>query len=47
MKLRLLLMGSIISVLGAGLLTARGLDTAYFGLLGVGVVLLILGLLWK
>ena len=47
MKLRLLAMGSIISVLGIGLIAIRGVETAYFGLLAVGVILLAIGAVWK
>ena len=47
MKLRLLLMGVILSVLGAALMAARGVQAAYGGLVLVGLVLLVLGVLWK
>jgi hypothetical protein len=47
MKLRLLLMGCIISAIGSILLATRGLAADFAGLLGVGIVLLVLGLLWK
>jgi hypothetical protein len=47
MKARLLLMGSIISILGAILLSARGFATGFVGLILVGVALLVIGLLWK
>jgi len=47
MKLRLLLMGGIISVLAIGETIARGFDYAFMGLLGVGLVLLAIGLIWK
>jgi len=47
MKLRLLIMGSIISALGAILITARGYSTGLVGLLAVGVVLLVVGLIYK
>ena len=47
MRLRLLAMGTILSLLGVGLLAARGLGTAYFGLLAVGFLLLVLGALWR
>jgi hypothetical protein len=46
-KERLLLMGGIISVLSLGLMAARGPATAFEGLLGLGLVLLVLGVLWK
>jgi len=47
MKARLLAMGSILSVLSLGLIASRGLVTAPIGLLAVGMVLLVVGLLWK
>ena len=47
MKLRFLLMGCIISALGVILLAARGFSEDYVGLLAVGIVLLVVGLLWK
>lgn len=47
MKLRLILMGCIISVLGAILLIARGYSPELLGVLLVGLVLLVVGLLWK
>ncbi len=47
MKLRFLLMGSIISVIGLTLLATRGVEPNYGGLLLVGIALLVLGLLWK
>jgi hypothetical protein len=47
MKIRLLLMGSIISILGAILLAARSFATSFIGLILVGVALFVTGLLWK
>ncbi len=47
MKLRLLLMGCIITAIGVILLAARGFATSFVGLSLVGIVLLVLGLLWK
>ena len=47
MKLRLLAMGSIISLLGVALLVIRGIEVAYVGLLLVGVVLFAVGALWR
>jgi len=47
MKLRLLLMGCIISAIGAILLATRGFATDFIGFLAVGIVLLVLGTLWK
>ena len=46
MKLRLILMGCIISFMGAILLAVRGFATDFVGLLSVTLVLLVLGLLW-
>jgi len=47
MKLRLLLMGCTISAIGAILLAERGFSADFVGLLAVGIVLLVVGLLWK
>ena len=48
MKLRLLLMGIIISILGTALLATRALHELQGGiLLAVGIMLLAAGLLWK
>jgi hypothetical protein len=47
MKARFLAMGAIISILGLGLLASRGYSEDFLGLIGVGVLLLILGVLWK
>ena len=47
MKLRFLIMGCIISALSAIFLAARGYSEALVGLLAVGIVLLVLGILWK
>ncbi len=47
MKLRLLAMGGIISVLSLVLMATRGVQLAFGGLLGVGIVILFAGLLWK
>jgi membrane-bound ClpP family serine protease len=47
MKLRLIVMGCIISVLGCALLIVRGYSPELVGLLVVGIVVLVVGLLWK
>jgi hypothetical protein len=47
MKLRFLAMGSIISILSLALLASRGIEISYVGLLGVGILLFVVGLLWK
>ncbi|MDG6908845.1 MAG: hypothetical protein JRM74_02385 [Nitrososphaerota archaeon] len=47
MKQRFLAMGGIISVLSLGLMAARGADAPLEGLFGLGLVLLLLGALWK
>jgi hypothetical protein len=47
MKARFLAMGAIISILGLGLLASRGYSEDFLGLIGVGVLLLIVGVLWK
>lgn len=46
MKLRFILMGCILSVLGTALLIARSFSAAFVGLLAVGIALLMVGLLW-
>lgn len=40
-------MGTIISVLALILMAARGFGTRFLVLLGVGIVLLVVGLLWR
>ncbi len=47
MKLRLLAMGSIISILSLALMATRGLQISFGGLFAIGLVLLVLGLFWK
>ena len=47
MKLRFLAMGGILSVLSLVLMAIRGLQLTSGGLLGLGIVLLLLGLIWK
>jgi hypothetical protein len=47
MKLRLLIMGLLVSALGAILLITRGYSDALAGLLAVGIVLFVVGLIWK
>ena len=47
LKLRFLLGGTIIFVLGLVLTAVRGLGPGYELLMGVGVVLLVAGLVWK
>jgi hypothetical protein len=47
MKLRFLIMGCIISALGAIFVATRGYSEGPVGLLAVGIVLLVLGILWK
>jgi hypothetical protein len=47
MKLRFLLRGCIISAIGSILLATRRFSLDFVGLLAVGVVLLVVGLLWR
>jgi len=47
MKLRLLVMGTFILALSASLLIVRGFSDALDGLLAIGLVLLMVGLIWK
>ncbi len=46
LRLRLILAGSFVSILGAVLALFRGSAPAYVGLLIVGLVVLVVGLLW-
>jgi len=47
LKLRLILAGCIVSVLGAVLLVVRGYSPGLLGVLVVGIVILVVGLLWR
>jgi len=47
MKMRFLAMGSIISALSVILMFARGFSDTLAGILGVGLVLLVVGIVWK
>ena len=47
MKLRFLAMGAIISILSLALITVRGAGLAYEGLFAVGILVLVVGVLWK
>ena len=47
MKVRLILMGCIISVLGIILLVARGYSIELLGVLLVGLILVGIGLVWR
>lgn len=47
MKERFLVMGTILSLLGLGLMASRGTGIGYVALLGLGIVLLIAGVLWR
>ena len=47
MKIRLIAMGCILSALSLVLIAVRGSETPFLGLLAVGMVLLVVGLLWK
>jgi hypothetical protein len=46
-KLRLLLMGPILTFLGSALMASKGFLTSYLVLPIIGVVLLAAGLVWK
>lgn len=46
LKLRLILAGCFVSILGAVLFVARGYSLPFLGLLMVGIVVLVVGLLW-
>jgi hypothetical protein len=47
MKIRLIAMGCILSALSGILIVIKGFETAFLGLLAVGIVVLVVGLLWK
>ncbi len=47
MKIRLIVMGCILSALSGVLIVVKGFETAFLGLLAIGIVLLVVGLLWK
>ena len=47
MKLRLLMMGGILSAVGATLLLARGFSANLAGVLAFGIALFVVGLFWK
>jgi membrane-bound ClpP family serine protease len=47
MKLRLLLMGCILTALGVILLVVRGYSVPFVGIIGVGIVLAAVGGIWK
>jgi len=47
MKLRLLVMRGIISTIGVALLVARNFSASFIGLLGIGILLFVVGLLWN
>ena len=47
MKLRLLLVGGIIALIGAARVAIGGLEDPFALLLLAGAVLMVLGLLWK
>jgi membrane-bound ClpP family serine protease len=47
MKLRLILMGCILTVIGAILLVRNGFSTPLVGILVVGIVLAVVGLVWN
>ena len=47
MKIRLIALGCILSALSGVLIVVKGFETPFLGLLAVGIVLLVVGLLWK
>ncbi len=47
MKIGLIAMGCILSALSGVLIVVRGLGTPFLGLLTIGIVILVVGLLWK
>ncbi len=46
LRVRLILAGCIVSILGAAVMLVRGYAPAYLGLLALGIVVLVVGLLW-
>ncbi len=46
LKLRLIMAGCFVSILGTVLFVVRGYSTPFLGLLALGVVVLVVGLLW-
>ncbi len=46
LRLRLIIAGCFVSIIGAALTLVRGYAPAYLGLLIVGIVVLVAGLLW-
>ena len=47
MKIRLILMGCVLTVLGIILLVARSYSVAFVGIIAVGIVLASVGVVWK
>ena len=47
MKLRLILMGCILTVIGVILLVLKGFSAPLVGILVIGVILAVVGFLWK
>ena len=47
MRIRLILMGCILTVLGIILLVARSYSVAFVGIIAVGIVLASVGVVWK
>jgi Na+-transporting methylmalonyl-CoA/oxaloacetate decarboxylase beta subunit len=47
MKLRLILMGCILTVIGVILLIARGFSAPLVGILVIGILLAAVGVIWK
>lgn len=47
MKLRLILMGCILTLIGVILLVVRGFSAPLVGILVIGIILAIVGVVWK
>ena len=47
MKLRLILMGCILTALGVILIIVKGFSTPLVGLLALGILLALIGIVWK
>jgi membrane-bound ClpP family serine protease len=47
MKLRLIMMGCILTIIGAVLLARNGFSAPLVGILAIGIVLAVVGFAWK
>ena len=47
LKIRFILAGCIVAIIGLVLLIIHGLSVFYIGLIIVGIIVLVIGLIWK